>query len=144
MKFSTKRLVLAIGIILVIATVCVIYKYFNPEEYALWPKCIFHLLTGLECPGCGSQRAIHSLSNGEVSKALHYNLLIVLAIPYLFLFGLIQLFSAMSQKGKLKQFCHRIDLLLYRGKAIKIITVLIIAFWIARNLSLVGILPSFV
>ena len=134
MKFPVKRLIVAVAVILVIATACIIYKHFDPEEYILWPKCFFHMLTGLECPGCGSQRAIHSLLNGEITKATHYNLLVVIAIPYLFVFGLLKLFPYVSQNDRLIQFCDKIELLLYRGRAIKFITVLILVFWIGRNL----------
>ena len=138
MIFPAKRLAIGVAIILVIVIACIIYKHFDPAEYVLWPKCVFHMLTGLECPGCGSQRAIHSLLNGEISKAIHYNLLIVIIIPYLFIFGLLQLLTAVSQNGRLKHFCDKVELILYRGKAIKLITVLIIVFWIARNLSSPG------
>lgn len=135
MTSPAKRLALAVAVILVTAAACVIYRHFDPEEHVLWPKCIFHLLTGLECPGCGSQRAIHSLLNGEVIKAMHYNLLMVFLLPYLFFFGLLQLFTAKSQNARLKRFCCKAELLLYRGRAIRLISVLIIVFWIVRNLS---------
>ena len=37
--------------------------------------CLFHRLTGLECPGCGMTRAFHALTHGHVSEALSFNLL---------------------------------------------------------------------
>lgn len=47
------------------------------------PKCLFHELTGLECPGCGSQRMLHALLHGNIIEAWHYNALFVAMIPIL-------------------------------------------------------------
>lgn len=43
----------------------------NPSEAFL--KCPLHALTGLQCPLCGSQRAIHHLLHLHPLKALAYN-----------------------------------------------------------------------
>lgn len=59
----------------------ILYFSFNPEEYSFFPKCPFLLLTGLQCPGCGSQRAIYSLLHGNLARAFSYNALLVLSIP---------------------------------------------------------------
>ena len=45
------------------------------------PKCSFKLLTGLSCPGCGLQRAVHALLNGEPMKAIQYNYFLVYSGP---------------------------------------------------------------
>ena len=45
------------------------------------PLCTFHVLTGLECPGCGATRATHELLHGRLLAALHYNALWVLSLP---------------------------------------------------------------
>jgi Protein of unknown function (DUF2752) len=37
--------------------------------------CPVHALTGLDCPGCGSTRAIASLSHGDVIAAFDHNAL---------------------------------------------------------------------
>ena len=50
-----------------------------------FPRCMFHEITGLQCPGCGSQRAFHSLLRGDFSAAWHYNALFVLELPLLVL-----------------------------------------------------------
>ncbi len=46
------------------------------------PDCPFHALTGLWCPGCGSSRAIYSLTHGDVTAAFARNPLMLLALPY--------------------------------------------------------------
>lgn len=45
------------------------------------PLCLVNHLTGIECPGCGAIRAVHSLLAGDLLLALRSNLLITLAIP---------------------------------------------------------------
>lgn len=37
--------------------------------------CIFHVLTGLECPGCGMTRAFHAIIHGHLEEAVELNLL---------------------------------------------------------------------
>lgn len=45
--------------------------------------CTFHSATGLECPGCGGQRALYLLLHGNVLQALRHNAFFVLALPFL-------------------------------------------------------------
>lgn len=52
------------------------------------PLCPLHAITGLWCPFCGSTRATHLLLHGDVSSALHDNVLFVSAIPLVVLLGL--------------------------------------------------------
>jgi hypothetical protein len=63
---------------------------FAPTSYAFYPRCPFNWLTGLQCPGCGTTRALHQLLHGNFEAAFRLN-------PMLFL-GLIPLaaFSAPS------------------------------------------------
>ena len=72
-----------------VAAVLVFYAVSDPAHGKFHPKCLFHLLTGLECPGCGSQRALHCLLTGDLAGALHYNFLVTLAIPYILLYFLL-------------------------------------------------------
>ena len=59
-----------------------LYFTFDPARYP-FPRCPFLLLTGLYCPGCGSQRALHALLHGQVAQAAGLNLLAVLCVPVL-------------------------------------------------------------
>lgn len=46
-----------------------------------WPlRCPSFALLGIFCPGCGSQRAVHSLLHGEFGAAFAYNPLLVLMV----------------------------------------------------------------
>lgn len=59
-----------------------VFYFLDPAQYP-FPRCPFHLLTGLYCPGCGSQRATHALLHGQVVRAAGLNLLAVAALPLL-------------------------------------------------------------
>lgn len=65
---------------------CVVFYYFDPSDHAAsryFPPCMFHAVTHLNCPGCGSQRAIHYLLHGRIAQALAMNALLVISIPFL-------------------------------------------------------------
>lgn len=50
--------------------------------------CVFHLLTGLLCPGCGITRAIFSLLQFDVSAAFSYNPMAFVILAYLGWYGI--------------------------------------------------------
>lgn len=72
-----------------VAVACVVgalILYFTLDPSTnYFPRCMFHEITGLQCPGCGSQRALHSLLRGDFSAAWHYNALFILELPLLVL-----------------------------------------------------------
>lgn len=53
----------------------------DPSTTRWYPPCVFHWLSGFECPGCGSLRAGHALLRGDVMGALGFNVLIVAVAP---------------------------------------------------------------
>lgn len=53
----------------------------SPEEPGHYPTCPFLALSGLYCPGCGSLRAAHALTQGDVATAWDRNPLAVLLLP---------------------------------------------------------------
>lgn len=55
----------------------------DPAHAKFFPPCVFHSVTGLYCPGCGSTRAAHALLHGHVREAIGFNLLLVVVIPLL-------------------------------------------------------------
>lgn len=44
-------------------------------------SCRLEQATGLECPTCGGTRALRALMNGDLGRAIQYNLLVVLTLP---------------------------------------------------------------
>ncbi|MBO8440533.1 MAG: DUF2752 domain-containing protein [bacterium] len=100
---------------------------FNPAETGVFPRCPFLMLTGYECPGCGSQRAIHALLHGDIIRAWDYNPLLVIAVPYIILGFIAELSFRRS-----RLMCTVRDRL-YSGRAVWIVLTVIIIYWIGRN-----------
>ena len=57
--------------------------FFDPAKHGFYPICLFHSLTGLNCPGCGATRAAYQLLHGHLLRALHDNALFVLMLTAL-------------------------------------------------------------
>ncbi|MDU1889932.1 MAG: DUF2752 domain-containing protein [Dysgonomonas sp.] len=115
------------GIVLALLIAGGIYYLFSPEESRFFPQCPFHYLTGFDCPGCGSQRAIHHLLHREFKFALYSNPLLVVAIPYIIIGIYMEYFGGKERFPRLRQIA-------YGKKAAIIILVLILVFWLVRNL----------
>lgn len=63
------------------AAVIYIYQRFDPANSGWFPRCPSKLITGYDCPGCGSQRAIHAILNGDIAGAVRHNAILIVAIP---------------------------------------------------------------
>lgn len=124
-----KELKIGIGVAVTVLLAAALYIFytFNPETQPLFPKCPFLLATGYECPGCGSQRAIHSLLHFNIGAALSYNALMVLVLPYIFLGIWLEYFGGRKRFPGIEKFFFG------RWSAVVVLTV-IIAYWIVRNL----------
>jgi hypothetical protein len=57
--------------------------FFNPSTHGFYPVCMFHSLTGLNCPGCGMTRALYALLHGNLRLALKDNALFVILLVVL-------------------------------------------------------------
>lgn len=57
------------------------YYYTHDPASAPAPKCIFKMVTGWDCPGCGSQRAFHAILHGNIAAAWHFNPFVFFAVP---------------------------------------------------------------
>lgn len=55
----------------------------DPNEAGHFPTCPFLALTGLFCPGCGTLRAVHALTRGDLAAAAGLNVLALVALPVL-------------------------------------------------------------
>ena len=81
---NTRRLaaLVAVGSAGIIAGTFILYR-FNPVTAGFYPKCVFHSLTGLDCPGCGATRALYQLVHGHVAAAFRLNPMLMFYAPVL-------------------------------------------------------------
>ena len=90
--------------------------------------CPFHVLTGLNCPGCGNTRATLALLRLDFQSVFYYNLMYPVEIFYI-LWVYIQSCRNYIEEGKF-----------YYGKKFIvldiIILVLIMVWFVVRNLTL--------
>jgi hypothetical protein len=115
-----------IGILLAALLLAFLYFFVNPSQVNYFPKCPLYATTGIYCPGCGSQRATHEL--------LHFHILGVIKQNLLYLFGLLLLFYHLLITSINYFFNKKIYNYLYYPKTPWIILIIILVFWILRNL----------
>ena len=85
------------------------------------PLCPLHAVTGWWCPLCGGLRAADSLVHGQLGAALHYNVLLVTALPLVLMWWLDWL-----RTGRPRQLRSR--------SALMVLAVVAVAFTVLRNL----------
>jgi len=99
--------------------------FFNPSAHKFYPVCLFHQLTGLNCPGCGGTRALYALLHGHFSTALRDNALLVGGISVLALRGI--WFAA-------RRICGRSNGALFPANWLWPLLVIVVVFTVLRNL----------
>ena len=92
---------------------------FDPAAATFYPSCVFHKLTGLHCPGCGSLRATHHLLQGHLGEALSMNILLFILAPVL------TGYAIQGLRGKTVRISCKVGIT---------ILVLVLLFWVLRNL----------
>jgi len=113
-------------LLLIILGVAVLFYVLDPDQQELFPKCAFHSLTGAYCPGCGSQRALHSLLHLDFAGVVSYN--------FLFLPAALLILYHYSHPFLSRWFGWELPNLFYLKYTPWVIFVVVILFWILRNL----------
>lgn len=121
MTSKVSKTLIITALALVAAGAVTLCAVFDPETHPA-PKCIFKSLTGWDCPGCGTQRAIHAMASGDISAAWNFNPMLFFAIP------LVILYFISEYKGQ-----GRLYGILHHWITAMTIAVLIIFWWIGRN-----------
>ncbi len=116
----------AVASILFVAAL-VVFFVFDPQDVAIFPKCTFKTVIGYDCPGCGSQRAIHDILHLHFADAFAHNALMLLLIPYIILGFSLEFLS-------LKKRFPRIEKIFF-GKwgALAVVSIILI-YWVLRNI----------
>jgi uncharacterized protein DUF2752 len=98
---------------------------FEPGRTGFFPPCMFRLLTGMQCPGCGTTRALHEITHGHLKAAFMLNPLLLLASPFL-IYAFLR-YSAIVMRGGVP----RKNAL--PAPYIYAIFFIVLGFWIFRN-----------
>lgn len=120
-----KAYALPIAAAIILAAAVGVYFILDPSISPIFPKCPFKALTGLKCPGCGSQRAIHALLHGDLAAAWRFNALLVVTIPVLAVMIPVQCMRRKRPQLYLKVFC---------SATIWGTFIAVVAWWIGRNI----------
>lgn len=101
--------------------------FFNPASPSnqFFPKCPFRLLTGMQCPGCGSTRACYQLLHLHPVAAFKLNPLFMLTLPFIVYGFLGYTKSAVTGQPQRRLFVPSFYLWAW--------LVLMIFFWVFRN-----------
>lgn len=112
---------------LTLAAVGAFLFFFNPASPSnqFFPKCPFRLITGLQCPGCGSTRAFYQLLHLHPVAAFKLNPLFILTLPFIIYGFLGYTKSAMTGQPHRRVFIPAIYLWGWLA--------VMIFFWIFRN-----------
>jgi hypothetical protein len=91
------------------------------------PGCLFHKLTGLDCPGCGMTRGTYALLHGRFAEAFAFNPVGMILLPLAMIALGIEVLGWV--RGKPMPFR------IVPGRwGATVIAVVVIVFWIVRNL----------
>ncbi len=88
----------AVGVVGLAA--CAVLAVVDPNQPGAYPTCPFKLVTGLECPGCGTLRCVHALLRGDVVAAAGFNVLTVTALPFLLVAWLLWLGRSLGRTDR--------------------------------------------
>lgn len=109
-----------------IIAVCIIYFAIDPMSVRFMPRCIFHELTGWQCPGCGSQRMLHALLHGNIREAWNHNAVLLLLLPLLI--PMIWLEINRNRHPRTYMRLHSMPVVLTAAG-------IILAWWLLRNIN---------
>lgn len=116
MTAPTRRKVLISFLLAAGIMLALIYFVVNPEDSGFMPRCTFKLLTGYDCPGCGSQRMIHALLHGDLLAAWRFNPFLLCMIPVILLYVWLDL--APDKNPRLFRFFHSPTMIYVLGASI--------------------------
>lgn len=122
-----KTAVTFVAPIALVAAVALFYFLFDARTITWLPHCPFHLLTGLYCPGCGSQRALSSLLHGEFLQATRFNVLLVVCLPLLFYSAIVLVINKTTGNTFIQK-------IFYSSLFVRVVLIVILVFWVLRNL----------
>jgi len=110
-----------------LGAIAIFLFFFNPASPSnqWFPKCPFRMVTGWQCPGCGSTRACYQLLHFHPIAAFKLNPLMVMTLPFI-VYGFLGFTkSAITGQPQRRIFIPPIYLWAW--------LVVLIFFWVFRN-----------
>lgn len=104
----------------------------DPNQPGHYPACPFLTLTGWYCPGCGTLRALHALTQGDVGTALARNPLTTLSVSLLLAAWTIWSARRLTGRGARRAGAAGLPARL-PGWAVWGAAGTVVAFWVLRN-----------
>ena len=98
----------------------------DPNQSGHYPTCPFLFITGYYCPGCGSLRAVHALTHGDVGAAVGLNVLTV---------GGIVLAATIWGRWVLRSWRGQPRTRVAPAWTLYLALGVVVVFWIVRNLT---------
>ncbi len=90
-KNYENRIIQTVVTSLCLVTGIIIYVlFFTTTDIGI--PCIFHLITGMQCPGCGMTHALSSVVQGNFTEAFQYNALSLTICPIIIIYLLMKAF----------------------------------------------------
>lgn len=127
-----KKLYLLLGIMLAAGYSWLLYQVLtgHAENNDQQGVCLFHLVTGIPCPSCGSTRSVAALMHGELLKALAINPLglVIAAIMVCAPFWL--LYDVVTGRSSLYEYFCKAEALIARPVLAVPAIILLILNWI--------------
>lgn len=113
------------------AAIALLLLYERLDGHSL--KCAFYEITRLYCPGCGSGRAVSALLHGDLLQSFRYN-------PLLYLLGVPAFYCVVHEYIRILFPKSRLNAIVLPWSVCIGVLVLILAFWVLRNLPVFSFL----
>ena len=117
-----KRLLVGLGLPAILLLL-ILYETLDGESL----QCPFYKLTRLYCPGCGSGRAVRALLRGNLAESFRWN-------PMLYLLGIPSCLGVLYEYIRIVFLPRRLRPIVLPQKLCVFLVVLLIAWWVLRNL----------
>lgn len=130
MVTKKNRIIIKLCSILFLGGAFIYYFFFNnpSDKGTVFLRCPSNFIFGINCPGCGSQRAIHHLLHFDILEALRFNALLTIMFPFIIYITLIWLYNFIFEKQiRIKLF--------YNNKFVWTLFFLVIVYGIIRNIN---------
>ena len=101
----------------------------DPNEAGHYPLCPTKAVFGIDCPGCGCLRGLHSLTHGDLAGAADHNIALLIMVPFaivLWVRWLMRAWRGVTPAVSVRTFR-------LRNRAMIIVLVALLAFGVVRN-----------